>query len=268
MKTSFGILAHPVAHSLSPQMQSAAFFEKGVDAEFLRFDIPPSHLEEFMQQVRRENIAGLAVSLPHKEAIIPFLDGCTQDAQSIGAVNTVFWKNGKLWGENTDAPGFFRAVEHIFTSSSSIRCAVLGSGGAARAIIFALKKANAHVIICNRTQEKAERLSKEFSVDSMPLSDFHALGFDLVINATSVGLKEDKSPVRAECWEGFSGTAFDIVFDPLQTRFLRDAQSVGAHIITGEKMLLYQGVLQFTLWTGLSAPESVMKQALSAVIHL
>jgi len=266
MKKIFGILAHPAGHSLSPQMQSAAFAEKGIHADFLRFDIPPSDLLEFIRRVRLEHISGLAVSLPHKEAIIPYLDELTDTAKKIGAVNTVFWKNGKLCGDNTDAPGFFRAIEPIFSTLPHPRCAVIGAGGAARAIVSALKNVGADVTIFNRTSEKADLLAKEFGADSKSLSSFSAKDFDLVINSTSVGLREEKSPVAKDSWIEFTGTAFDAVFSPLKTLFLRDAESAGAQIITGEKMLLYQGILQFSLWTGFSAPEGIMRVVLEKCV--
>lgn len=241
---------------------------KGMSADFLRFDIPPSGLLNFIEKVRTEKISGLAVSIPHKEAIIPLLDELTETARSIGAVNTVFWKEGSLWGENTDAPGFFRALEPVFAHhSSSLKCAVVGAGGAARAIVFALKNAGADVSLFNRSLHRAEALANTFGAVAMPLEDFAAREYDLVINSTSVGLKQDKSPVPADSWKGFSGTAFDAVFDPLKTRFLRDAEFAGAKIITGEKMLLFQGVLQFALWTGSQAPELEMEAALKNAIE-
>lgn len=265
MNKTYGILAHPVAHSLSPQMQSAAFVERGIDAQFLRFDVQPADLANFLSRVRAEHINGLAVSLPHKEAIIPLLDEITQTARKIGAVNTVFWKENSLMGDNTDAEGFMRAVmEHTAWSREHARSvAVIGAGGAARAIIFALKEKGYEVTIFNRTVSTAKKLAEEFHAFSQPLEGFLAREFSLVVNSTSVGLQTDVSPVSVSSWDGFSGTAFDAIFDPIKTRFLQDAESAGGKIVTGENMLLFQGVRQFQIWTGLSAPEDVMRKTVN-----
>ena len=267
MKKMFGIVAHPVSHSLSPPMQQAGFDALGIDAEFLRFDVSSEKLEAFVQKVRTENISGCAVSLPHKEKIIPFLDEVTSEAKAIGAVNTLFWKNGKLCGTNTDAAGFFAAVKSAFSfDASRTRVAIIGAGGAARAMVYVLRKKKILVTVFNRTAEKAKALAKEFSAEWGNMENFAASDFSLVCNATSVGLNEEKSPVPSSAWEHFSGTAFDAVFSPLHTLFLRDAQKNGANIITGESMLLEQGILQFELWTEKKAPRQYMQTALQKAI--
>lgn len=268
MTQIYGIAAHPVAHSLSPQMQQAAFDALGLPARFERFDIAPEELGTFINRVRQEGICGLAVSLPLKEIIIPFLDEISETAKKIGAVNTVYWKGSCLCGENTDAPGFWEAVSYSLPKYSHIKAAVIGAGGASRAIVFALKEQGIAVSIFNRTIEKAKALAADFDGNAQTLDDFQASGFDLVVNATSVGLKSDLSPVLEPDWEGFAGVAFDAVFDPLQTRFLQDARAHGATIITGETMLLNQGIRQFEIWTGKNAPAEVMQEALSQTLTL
>lgn len=275
MKKTFGIIAHPVDHSLSPPMQQAAFDALGIDAEFLRFDVSPEELPDFIEKMHAEKISGCAVSLPNKEEILPYLDEMTTEAKAIGAVNTLFWKDGKLCGTNTDAPGFFAAVESsigIIPSDSgqtgmTFSVAIIGAGGAARAMIYALKNAGMEVTIFNRTVEKAQQLAGEFDIRCESIEEFMAKNFSLVCNATSVGLKEEKSPVPESSWENFSGTAFDAVFSPLHTLFLRDAKKNGANIITGETMLLEQGVHQFELWTKKKAPRESMNGALQKAIQ-
>jgi shikimate dehydrogenase len=264
MKT-YGIVAHPVSHSLSPPMQEAAFKHVGENAEFLRFDIHPEALEHFILDVRQKHISGLAVSLPHKEHIISLLDTITQTAKDIGAVNTLFWKDGRLWGDNTDAEGFLQALKYSHSPLSltdNSHVAVIGAGGAARAIVYALRNTGKKVTIFNRTKKKAEKLAQDFGAKGEEISHFFAKQFSLVINATSVGLREEKSPIPSPCWKGFSGIAFDAVFDPLYTKFLQDAKIHGANIITGEKMLLHQGMRQFSIWTDMPAPKDVMMSAL------
>lgn len=261
MKKTFGIVAHPVDHSLSPPMQQAAFDALQIDAEFLRFDISPKKLPDFIEKIHAEKISGCAISLPHKEEIIPYLDNITPESKKIGAVNTLFWKEGLLCGTNTDAPGFFAAVE--MHCNVSLPVAIIGAGGVSRAMIFALKNAKIPVTIFNRTEEKAQKLAKEFAVSFGKIEDFLAKNFSLICNATSVGLQEEESPVPESAWKDFSGTAFDAVFSPLHTLFLRDAKKNGAQIITGETMLLEQGILQFELWTGKKAPRKKMQKALT-----
>ncbi len=264
MKKTYGIVAHPVSHSLSPQMQSVAFAHHNLETEFLRFDIVPEELEEFIRRVRNENISGLAVSLPHKETIIPHLDSISETGKKIGAVNTVFWRDGLLCGDNTDAEGFWKSITN--GNSKYKNAAVIGAGGASRAIVYILKKHGIDVTIFNRTAEKAQQLAHRFNASSKALSEFMGCNFGIVVNSTSVGLKEEKSPIPHDAWKGFTGTAFDAIFDPLQTKFLRNAQSYGSQVVTGEKMLLYQGIKQFKIWTGLDAPEEKMRNALEKAL--
>lgn len=265
-KRIFGICAHPVAHSLSPPMQQAGFDALGIDADFLRFDVSPEELKSFFQRVRTEQISGLAVSLPHKEGILSLVDELTENARVIGAANTVFWREGKLWAENTDAMGFWNAVNpHL--SQTAKKAAVIGAGGAARALVYVLVQKGFEVILCNRTLAKANSLAEAFGAQVCPLEDFAARDVDLVVNATSVGLKEDKSPLPVSAWEGFSGLAFDAVFDPLETRFLREAKAAGAKMVTGETMLLEQGLLQFEIWTGKEAPREAMERGLREALE-
>ncbi len=261
----YGIVAHPVIHSLSPPMQLAAFREHNINATFDRFNIAPEALADFIAQVRDEPINGLAVSLPHKESIIPLLDEITPTARAIGAVNTVYWQHERLWGDNTDAPGFWQAIESHAPDVTALKKAlVIGAGGAARAIVFILRLQGIEVTIANRTRSRAEELATQFGAEATELDNVQSRSFDLIVNSTSVGLKACKSPVSADFWQGFSGIAFDAVFDPLVTKFLADAKSAGADIITGETMLLYQGTRQFTIWTGKAAPVEVMRSALES----
>jgi shikimate dehydrogenase len=261
----YGILAHPVNHSLSPQIQTAAFKNANIDAEFKRFDIAPSRLAKFIDEVRKTPIHGLAVSLPHKEEIIPLLDEVTSCSEAIKAVNTLYWKDGKLVGHNTDAIGFWNAIkDHL--PKAPVKALVIGAGGAARALVYQLRHENIEVDICNRTQKKAKQLAEEFSTGVIDIETVQAAEYNLVVNSTSVGLNEEKSPLGAKQWRGFKGLAFDAVFSPLLTTFLQDAHFAGAELVTGEKMLLFQGMRQFEIWTGHKAPFEIMKTALEMSI--
>lgn len=268
MKT-YGILAYPAAHSKSPQMHNAAFQHCSIDATFERYEIPPAELNTFFDQNFKQNqkISGLAVSVPHKERVIEFLDETDEAAKKIGAVNTIYCTGGansRLQGANTDWIGFSRALrEHYDVAGQKVL--VLGAGGAARAVVYALLQDNAdQIIIANRTESKARELAAYFHVQWKNIEDIYPQEYSLVINTTSLGMKgehEGKSPLPADFWRAHL-QAFDLVYTPRETQFLQDAQAAGAQAYSGEKMLLYQGMEQFTLWTGQEAPERVMWEAL------
>lgn len=258
----YGILGHPVAHSLSPQMQSSAFDFYGIKHKFLRFDVQPKDLKNFIKKVRKEKIQGLAVTIPHKENIIEFLDEISEEAKSIGAVNTVYWEKDQLCGTNTDGSGFFEALIKNTEIQNKKEVAVFGAGGSSRAIVCYLKKNNFNVSIFNRNVNRAKDLANEFSVNFDIFDNFNSSRFDFLVNTTSVGMNEDKSIISKNQINGFEGVVFDIVFSPLITKLLKLAKENNNEIITGEKMLLHQGVKQFELWTGKKAPIEIMQNAL------
>ncbi len=263
----FGILAYPASHSLSPALHTAGFLQWGIPAVYKRFEISPSTLAEFFaQNVRTQKISGLSVSVPYKEVVLPYLDVLEDSAKKIGAVNTIFWKNGKLVGENTDWKGFFQSLTHEYDPREKT-AVVLGAGGATRAILYALEKANiGKIFLWNRTPEKAQKCAQEFvnvqtiSSDSFPNPE----DIDLVINTTSLGMQgphKNESAIPKNFWKSHH-TAFDIVYTPRITKFLQDAQESGAKIISGETMFLFQGMAQFEIFTGLCAPQNAMAHTL------
>ncbi|MFH1284719.1 MAG: shikimate dehydrogenase [Candidatus Peregrinibacteria bacterium] len=272
----YGILAYPAGHSLSPAMHNAAFKALGIDAQYGVFEIPEDGLAEFMEQVKHEPVDGLSVSLPYKEAVIKCLDFLDEDAEKIGAVNTVLNKGGFLWGYNTDFSGAVRAMAEGAGSLSGKTVVVLGAGGAARAIAYGLLKDSARVFIKNRTIEKADKIAAEFSgmfgteVISIPWDDNR--GGDILINATSVWANNPNPEELPDfCHKDFVGS-FGVVMDisygkggeGFLTPLLKIAESLGKTVIAGDKMLLYQAVEQFKIWTGKEAPLEVMRTALTA----
>lgn len=259
----FGILAHPVRQSLSPTMQLAAFKAAGIDATFEAFDVEPKKLKDFFKEYGE--VEGLAVSMPHKETIAQYLDGIDDTAKAIGAVNTIYTKNGKRFGTNTDARGFLRAIKEVMPDLCGKRVLIVGAGGAARAIIYALKPLADSITLINRTVPKGVQLAKEFGVRyGGKLEDLITETPDLIVNATSVGMPgHEDSEIIPQDFLKPNVVVFDIVYHPGHTTYLiEEAKKAGAATVTGETMLLYQGVLQFELWTGKKAPEAVMRAAL------
>lgn len=250
----YGVLGHPVAHSLSPAMHNAAFTVLKIHAEYRRFDIAPEDLQRFCVEARRK-YAGFSVTAPHKETIMQLLDKIDAVAVEIGAVNTVVNRNGKLIGYNTDWIGVQKALEESGTVLQNQKVLVLGAGGAAKAVVYACVKAGAEVRIFNRTKEKAVQLGKKWGARVGTLDDATTVG--VIINTTSA--KESLlSPAAFQKGQ----IVMDCVYNPPVTEFLRNAQKGGAKTMNGLPMLLHQGVAQCTLWTRQRAPAQVMRAAL------
>lgn len=256
-----GIIGHPVSHSLSPHIHNVVFESCAVDAVFLPFDA--KDVSSFLMGIVREvdlNFRGLSVTAPHKSAVMKHLDWIDSAAKEIGAVNTIVLENNLLLGYNTDAKGFIAPLKNSYGDLRDVHCAVIGAGGAARAVVYALKKEGADVTIFARDVEKAK---KEFDVNARRLDDSKFSGFDIVVNTTPLGTKgkpENETPATAEQLYGV-GLVYDLVYNPLTTRFMREARSVDVPTIGGLEMLIAQAAEQFKLWTGLDAPIDVMCKA-------
>lgn len=260
MKKIYGILAHPAKHSLSPAMHNTAMQAMGIKGEFEFFDVTPEDLSEFFQQIRAEKIQGLAVSIPYKEKVGEFLDKISEKAQKIGAINTIYWENDLLCGTNTDATGFIKALGDEKYNSAL----VLGAGGASRAVVYTLKEQGIKTAIWARKIEQAQKLAQEFGAEASAEIDPN---YQLIINTTPVGMSPntENSIVPADFWQT-NHTAYDLVMNPRQTKFIQDAGKAGAKTITGEKMLLYQGVEQFKIWHKIEAPLEIMQETLNNIL--
>ncbi len=262
----FGLIGNPVSHSLSPPMHEAAYRELGMNARYVTFEPQPTDLETAIEGAQALGIRGLNVTIPFKRDV---LDLCEPDALAsrIGAVNTLDFRRGKPSGHNTDAAGVTRALAHHGVSLAG-RAVVVGAGGAGRAAAFALADEGMEVVIANRTVESAHELATEiegasgYGLDELDRTVGEA---DVLVNATSVGMESDESPVPPEALHG-DLAVLDAVYSPIETRLLREADSVGATTIDGAWMLLYQGVESFERWTGHEAPVEVMNDALRARI--
>jgi shikimate dehydrogenase len=265
----------PVEHSLSPAMHNAAFAELGLDWVYLPLPVRPGDVELAVKGLVALNFVGSNVTMPHKETVMRYMDELSDAAQTIGASNIIHIRDGKLFGSNADPGGFLNSLQEAGCHPRGMRVAMLGAGGAARSVVYALARAGADsVVVFNRTVERAAVLV----ADMAGLFPVHALSFepltkealatlgdkaDLVVNTTSVGMY----PHVAACpWPEdvpMPGNAvyYDAVYNPLETVFLARARAAGATAMNGLGMLIHQGALAFETWTGQPAPIEVMRQA-------
>ncbi len=270
-----GLIGQPVSHSISPHLQNAAFLAAGCDAVYLPLEV--RDLESFIARIvhpkSREvdlNIRGLSVTAPHKTAVLDYLDWIDQTAQKIGAVNTVVVEGDELRGYNTDAAGFIRPLLNLCGALKQTRCAVLGTGGAARAALWSLLEHEADVTVYGRDVEKAKNLAGEFGSSWNNLDGASFGSFSVVINATplgTVGPLVAETPAVASQLSGAS-FVYDLVYNPISTRFMAEAESVGCKTLGGLEMLVTQAEEQFKLWTGGTAPEGVMREAAKRAFSL
>lgn len=255
-----GVILHPAGHTRSPAMHNAAFAALGIDAVYVAFDVAPRDLEAALAGARALGFRQLAVSIPHKEAVMPHLDAIDAIARRIGAVNTVTREGERLVGSNSDWLGVVCALERE-TTISGRDAVVLGAGGAARAAVFGLLERGARVRILNRDRDRAERLAAELGASGgAGLDALAALPCEILVNTTSVGLRQDESPVAAGAIAE-NAVVLDAVYDPPRTRLLRDAHSRGARTIEGKWWLVHQAAEQIRAWTGRDAPVEVMGSA-------
>ncbi len=272
--TICGVIGDPIAHTVSPAMHNAAFRALGLDYVYVPFHVREARLGDAIAGMRALDIRGLNVTIPHKVAVMKLLDRLEPLAERIGAVNTIINSDGKLTGDNTDASGFIRALREKGVAPEGKRTAIIGAGGAARAIAFALAECGASMVILNRIEELgwAQQLAARIAlvarqpVTALELSRENLAraldSAELIINATPVGMSPhpDASPVPAGLLRRGS-VVFDSVYNPPRTRLLREAGEAGAITIGGLDMLVWQGALAFEKWTGLEAPVNQMREA-------
>jgi shikimate dehydrogenase len=269
-----GVFGHPVAENPTCVMQEAAFEALGLRWRYLTIDVTPEALPDALCGVRALGMKGINLTIPHKVAVMPLLDEVSADAALIGAVNTVRRDGDRLVGENTDGKGFLRGVREEAGIDPVGKCvAVLGAGGAARAITVELALAGvAELIVVNRSVERGSRLCDDLrqrtavATDFLPWKDTYRVGpdVDILVNATSIGLYPDVEAMPPVDLQGARADLLvcDVVPNPPETRLIKTARTRGLKTLTGLPMLVYQGAIGFKMWTGHDAPEAAMKTAL------
>ena len=269
MSARLGIIGHPVAHSLSPAIQGAALRAAGVDASYERWDTPLDALRARIAALRAPDCLGANVTIPHKQNVLALLDEVAPLAAGIGAVNTVVNDGGRLSGHNTDGGGFVAALREAGFEPGGKRFLLVGAGGAARGIAFALREAGAAALaISNRTAARAEALAGAVGAEAVPF-DAPPAPYDCVVNCTSAGMHGSGAEDTLPCDPAAAGPAtlvVDIVYAPEETPLLRAAREAGLPVLGGLPMLIHQGALAFELWTGRPAPLDAMREAARAAL--
>lgn len=256
------VIGHPIAHSLSPVLHEQWLRASGLFGRYEALDVAPEELPDLFTAMREGAWDGFNVTIPYKELVIPFMDELDQAAALAGAVNTVYKRDGKLIGTNTDGAGLVAALTP-FTDWTG-RVLVIGAGGAARGIISALPTEK--VTVTNRTSERAMRLASTFDVEMEPLYDIDVAQYDVIIQTTSVGMDGIHSPLSLKGLRQ-STVVCDIIYRPLVTPFLREAASAGAKTVGGIAMFVGQGALAFEHWTGVSPDQLVGMKLIESLLE-
>lgn len=257
-----GLIGWPVEHSRSPAMHNAAFAALGLDWRYILLPTPPDQIEAVVARIRSGELRGANVTIPHKQAVMPYLDEIDPAARAVGAVNTIVKQGARLIGFNTDTIGFKRALIETGVDAVNQPCAVLGAGGSARAVVYVLNELGAQITVYARDVEKARALHANFRL----LGALREIdpATKLIVNTTPVGLSPN---INASPWPNDlslpqHALIFDLLNNPPRTKFMQQAEQAGLRAVNGWNMLLYQGAAAFAKWTGVEPPIDVMKQAL------
>lgn len=267
-----GLIGYPLGHSLSPKIHNAALQACGLQGDYSLFPIHPDDkqgLQDLLNRVRAGEIHGLNVTIPHKQNVIEFMDELTSTAKAIGAVNTIYLRENRLIGDNTDASGFLSDLKHAFDYSSFFlqpSALVLGAGGSARAVVYALLNDGWNVTIAARRIEQAYELSAQFkntNAVELNFQTFQPSNFQLIVNTTPVGMTPnvDQSPLPENLSLSSSTFIYDLVYNPPETKLVKDARAQGLSATTGLGMLIEQATLAFELWTGHTPPREILQTA-------
>ncbi|MBW2027815.1 MAG: shikimate dehydrogenase [Deltaproteobacteria bacterium] len=255
----YGVAGYPLSHTLGPAMHNAAFSAAGLNAIYLAFET--LDIEGCIKGIRALDIKGMSITIPYKTSVVPLIDEVDELAGKIGAVNTIINREGHLVGYNTDAVGAIRALEEATTLPGK-RCLMIGAGGAARAIGFALGEREVPLTIANRSKDRGEKLASDLGCQFIPLGDLTRIEAEILIQTTPLGMapQAEKSPIPSGLLERET-LVMDAIYNPIHTRLLKDARERGCPTINGVEMFLYQGAEQFELWTGVKPPYDIMREA-------
>jgi shikimate dehydrogenase len=274
----YAVIGHPIGHSLSPLMHNTAFQHLGIDAQYEKLDIAPADLQTEITKFRNSDWGGFNITTPYKEAVIPFLDEVSQEAESIHSVNAVVNRDGQLFGTNTDVLGIWYSLRSYHMRIDNHPCIVLGAGGVAASVLFVLTKyvRPKQITIVARTFDKAVVLHNRFKLMDCPIK---VIGFSddilndvvrqssLIVNCTTVGMfpNNQNTPLPGNQFHK-DQIIYDLIYRPLQTQFLKDAQVMGATILDGLDMFIQQGAAAYRLWTGKEMPILLVRQALEKAL--
>ncbi len=261
----YGVVGNPVKHSLSPVFQNVGFSKLGINAVYLPFEVPKENFKETIKGLLfLENLKGFNITVPFKERILEFADWVSEDVEQIGSANTLKkTENGKIELYNTDWVGFLKALKELVNPEGK-KVLVLGAGGTAKAVIYALKKSRAEVYIWNRTPEKGRKLAETFGVNFVENLN-EVRHFDIIVNTTSVGLREDDPWLFDYSLIEPHQVVYDVIYK--ETPLVVEARKRGAKAENGLKMLLYQGIESFKIWTGKNPPVDEMWEALKRAFY-
>jgi shikimate dehydrogenase len=274
-----GLIGYPVGHSLSPKIQNAALQAAGLEGDYSLFPVAPDNmqtLKNLTEGIRLGEMTGFNVTIPHKQNVISFMDEITPIAQSIGAVNIIYRRGDKLIGDNTDAPGFLADLKRFLTTvpdgddktlrHRELKALVLGAGGSARSVVYALCSDGWQVTVAARRLEQAKQLSEKFPdirlmEYNLPTSQLSNV--QLIVNTTPIGMTPhvDQSPLPENTALPKQVKIYDLVYNPRETKLVRDARAQGLQATTGLGMLIEQAALGFTLWTGIKLPDQIFRSA-------
>ncbi len=270
MNFQLGLIGFPLGHSLSPKIHAAALKACGLQGDYSLFPIPPENsqaLKDLLARVRIGEIHGLNVTIPHKQNVIPLLDELTPTAQAIGAVNTIYLREDKLIGDNTDAAGFLADLRRFVNKETSIQvnrtALVLGAGGSARAVVYALLNDGWQVTLASRRLEQAKELADQLNATDaleLNLQTFQRSSYQLIVNTTPLGMSpnSETSPLPENTVLSKNTFVYDLVYNPRETKLVKDARAQGLQATTGLGMLIEQAALAFELWTGHNPPRNIL----------
>jgi len=266
----YGIIGYPLTQTMSPLIHTTSFKEQNIPAVLVAWPTLPENIEDFIKSVRLLHIKGCCVTIPHKKAVIPFLDEVTDRVKKVGAVNLIYWDGDKLCGDNTDVKGFMSPLEKDPLSKEYKKILLLGAGGAARAVVVGLQTLGYNDIsITSVSDNSPKALAQEFNLKTIAWDERDRVDAQIIVNTTPLGMLgkyENETPFKAEWFKG-KGVAYDIVYTPNYTRFRLEAESAGWKSISGLDMFIGQANEQYKIWTGNNLSDQAKKIVIDELIN-